>query len=213
MAKQLSSSILNKHTNNVIKASDLKLDFNLFTAGSGGAGSTLLVATFLILAEKLLMIVNNCRTEVDAMKEYSTINFGEIMGDKDVGHLNLLETTSVHDVLVIENVKTLFGTAPGFWNVLLGYIAQLSSSLLSNEVIMERLALFSLLIVIVRVVDYFAGATNAMRVDITCDKDDSIREMALYARENLEPCVGECVVGFCVALFSNSGCRVVDSGV
>ena len=81
-------------------------------------------------------------------------------------------------------------------------MAQLPSSLLANEPIMERLAIFSL--PIVRVVDYFAGATNAMRCDVSCSKDPSIQEMALYAHENLEPCVGECVVAFCVALLSDS---------
>jgi hypothetical protein len=34
------------------------------SAGSGGAGATLLVATFLILAEKALTVVNGRRTEV-----------------------------------------------------------------------------------------------------------------------------------------------------
>jgi len=124
-----------------------------------------------------------------------------------VAHLNLLEAASVHDVLGIGNVKTLFGTAPGFWNTLLGAMAQLPSSLLSNEPIMEKLALFSL--PIVRVVDYFAGATNAMRCDVSCSKDPSVSEMALYAHENLEPCVGECVVGFCAAVLGNC----VDYGI
>lgn len=45
---------------------------------------------------------------------------------------------------------------------------------------MEKLALFSL--PIVRIVDYFAGATNAMRVDVSSDKDPSVQEMALYGK-------------------------------
>jgi hypothetical protein len=57
-------------------------------------------------------------------------------------------------------------------------MAQLPSSFLANEPLMEKLAIFSL--PIVRVVDYFAGATNAMRIDVTCDKDPSVKEMALY---------------------------------
>jgi len=83
-----------------------------------------------------------------------------------------------HDVLGIGNVKTLFGTAPGFWNTLLGAMAQLPSSVLSDEPLMEKLAIFSL--PIVRVVDYFAGATNAMRIDVSSAKDSSVKEMALY---------------------------------
>ncbi len=200
MAKQLTQSVLEKRPN--LKPQDLTVDFNFFTAGSGGAGATLLVATFLILAEQSLMIVNGRRTEVPAMRDYSRINFGDRVGDKDIAHLNLLEAASCHDVLGIGNVKTLFGTAPGFWNTLLGAMAQLPSSLLSNEPLMEKLAIFSL--PIVRVVDYFAGATNGMRIDVSCETDPSVKEMALYAHENLEPCVGECVSAFCAASLSGN---------
>jgi hypothetical protein len=107
-----------------------------------------------------------------------------------------------HDVLGVGNVKALFGTAPGFWNTLLGAMAQLPPSLLANEDIMTKLALFSL--PIVRVVDSFAGATNAMRCDVTSEKNPSLRATAIYAHENLEPCVGECVVAFCSAVLSNN---------
>ena len=99
------------------------------------------------------------------------------------------------------NVKALFGTAPGFWNTLLGVMAQLPPSLLSNEEIMTKLALFSL--PIVRVVDYFAGATNAMRCDVTSAKNPNLQATAIYAHENLEPCVGECVIAFCAAVMSD----------
>lgn len=198
MAKQLVHKAMIQ--NPTIKPKDLTIDFSFFTAGSGGAGATLLVATFLILAEKALTVVGGRRRPVQAMKEYSQVNFGNIVGDKDVAHLNLLETASVHDKLGVGNVKSLFGTAPGFWNTLLGAMAQLPSSLLANEPIMEKLAIFSL--PIVRVVDFFAGATNAMRCDLHCEKDPTLESSALYAHENLEPCVGECVVAFCSAVLS-----------
>jgi len=198
MAKQLTNKALEDHKE--LTPQDLNVDFSFFTAGSGGAGSTLLVATFLILAEKALTVVNGRRREVQAMKQYSTVNFGSIVGDKEVAHLNLLETASVHDVLGIGNTKSLFGTAPGFWNTLLGVMAQLPPSLLANEELMEKLAIFSL--PIVRVVDFFAGATNAMRCDVTSGKASGLNLSALYAHENLEPCVGECVVAFCAAALS-----------
>lgn len=205
MAKQLVQKALARNPS--ITPKDLTIDFSFFTAGSGGAGATLLVATFLILAEKALTVVDGRRKPVQAMREYSVVNFGSIVGDKDVAHLNLLETASVHDKLGVGNVKALFGTAPNFWNTLLGVMAQLPSSLLANEPVMENLAIFSL--PIVRVVDYFAGATNAMRCDLSCAKDTSLHGSALYAHENLEPCVGECVVAFCAAVLS----KRVEAGV
>jgi saccharopine dehydrogenase-like NADP-dependent oxidoreductase len=163
MAKQLIRQTLRAYP--TLKPQDLKVDFSFFTAGSGGAGATLLVATFLILAEKALVVVNGRRREVSAMESYSRINFGPIVGDKDVAHLNLLETASVADALGVGNVQSLFGTAPDFWNALLGLMAKLPPSLLANEDIMRKLSVFSL--PIVRLVDAFAGATNAMRCDVT----------------------------------------------
>lgn len=162
-------------------------------------GVTLLVATFLILAEKALTIVDGRRREVQAMNEYITVNFGPVVGDREVAHLNLLETASIHDVLGIPNITTRFGTAPAFWNTLLGVMAQLPPSILSNEDLMSKLAVFSL--PIVRVVDYFAGATNAMRCDVSATATKT-RATAIYAHENLEICVGECVVPFCGAILA-----------
>lgn len=101
MAKQLSTLILTHHNENTdsdtdnLTPSDLTVNFSFFTAGSGGAGATLLVATFLILAEQALQIINGRRTPTPPMRQYSTVNFGPIVGDKDVAHLNLLETASV----------------------------------------------------------------------------------------------------------------------
>jgi len=100
--------------------------------------------------------------------------------------------------LGVGNVQALFGTAPEFWNRLLGFMAQLPTNLLSNEDLMIKLAVFSL--PIVRIVDYFAGATNAMRCDVYCEGNPGIYATAIYAHENLEPCVGECVVAFCSAI-------------
>ena len=161
-----------------------------------------LVATFLILAEKALTVVNGRRQLVDAMKDYSRINFGPRIGSKEVAHLNLLETASIADNLGIGNVKSLFGTAPGFWNALLGTMAQLPSSLLANESLMRKLSVFSM--PIVRLVDAFAGATNAMRVDVSCAKMPDLRATAIYAHENLEPCVGESVTAFAAAILTTN---------
>lgn len=93
MAKQLVDKAL--ESNESLTAEDITVDFGFFTAGSGGAGSTLLVATFLILAEEALTVVNGRRTPIKAMKDYSTVNFGPVVGDKPIAHLNLLETASV----------------------------------------------------------------------------------------------------------------------
>lgn len=200
MAKQLVAATLKSYPQ--LKPADLKVDFSFFTAGSGGAGVTLLVATFLILAEKALTVVNGRRIPVEAMADYSTVNFGHIIGNRDVAHLNLLETASVHAVLGVGSTTSRFGTAPNFWNYLLGFMAKLPTDVLANEELMRKLSIFS--IPIVRVVDFFAGATNAMRCDVTCAKEPNLRATAIYGHENLEPCVGECVAAFACAVLSGA---------
>lgn len=137
-----------------------------------------------------------------AMKDYSRVNFGPIIGDRDVAPLNLLETASVHDILGVGSTRSFFGTAPDFWNALLGLMAQLPPSILANEDLMRKLSVFSM--PIVRLVDSFAGATNSMRCDVTSDKEPRLRATAIYAHENLEPCVGECVVAFACAVLSGA---------
>lgn len=137
------------------------------------------------------------------MKDYSRVNFGKVIGDRDIAPLNLLETASVHDNLGVGSVQSLFGTAPNFWNALLGMMAQLPPSILANEELMRNLSVFSM--PIVRAVDSFAGATNAMRCDVTCgEKEPSLRATAIYGHENLEPCVGECVVAFACAVLAGA---------
>jgi hypothetical protein len=169
---------------------------------------TLLVATFLILAEKALVVRNGRRRSVDAMRSYSSVNFGPIVGDRDVAPLNLLETASIHDLLGVGSTCSRFGTAPDFWNALLGIMALLPPSVLENEGLMRRLSVFSL--PIVRIVDAFAGATNAMRVDVTATAaaatsgKPKVRATAVYGHENLEPCVGECVAAFACAVLAGA---------
>jgi hypothetical protein len=142
------------------------------------------------------------------MKDYSSANFGPTIGDRQVAPLNLLETASIHDNLGVGSTQSLFGTAPDFWNALLGLMTKLPPSLLANEDLMRKLSIFSM--PIVRLVDSFAGATNAMRCDVTApEKEPSLRATAIYGHENLEPCVGECVVAFVCACLSG----MVPAGV
>ena len=72
---------------------------------------------------------------------------------------------------------------------------------------MRQLSAFSM--PIVRLVDLLAGATNAIRVDLSVDSDVAEKgatcpkATAIYAHENLEPCVGESIVAFAAAILSN----------
>jgi len=62
IAKQIIQKTIQRNPS--LTPQELTVDFSFFTAGSDGAGSTLLVATFLILAEQALTIVNGQRRHV-----------------------------------------------------------------------------------------------------------------------------------------------------
>jgi Saccharopine dehydrogenase NADP binding domain len=188
----------------------LSMEFSFFTAGSGGAGVTLLVATFLILSEQALVVVDGRRQTVPPMVEYRTVDFGRMIGSRQVADLNLLETAAISENLQIPNVRSRFGTAPDFWNELLGAMARwCPPSILANEEWMRRLSVFSM--PIVRLVDRFAGATNAMRCDLVVG-DESVYS-AIYGHDDLQPSVAECVVSFACALLAKTPAFTPEPGI
>ncbi|KAK6141533.1 hypothetical protein DH2020_024725 [Rehmannia glutinosa] len=98
------------------KGEPQRLRFYYYTAGSGGAGPTILSTSFLLLGEE---VVAYSKGEKIKLKPYSgmlNIDFGEGIGKKDVFLLNLPEVRSIHEVLGVPTVSARFGTAPFFWN-------------------------------------------------------------------------------------------------
>ena len=170
-----------------------KIDFEFFTAGSGGAGTTILSATFLILSEQVLAYVNGRPQAYDAASDFRKVDFGEGVGERQVFRMNLLEAFSCHRVLGIPNVATFFGTAPDGWNYLLKGMAMLPKKVLQDRAGMQALAVISE--PVVRLVDKLVGSTNAMLVTGTT-KDGKRTASALYAHEDLETCVGEGIAAF-----------------
>ncbi|PIN12577.1 Saccharopine dehydrogenase (NADP(+), L-glutamate-forming) [Handroanthus impetiginosus] len=98
------------------KGEPQRLRFYYYTAGSGGAGPTILSTSFLLLGEE---VVAYNKGEKIKLKPYSgmlNIDFGQGIGKKDVFLLNLPEVRSIHEVLGVPTVSARFGTAPFFWN-------------------------------------------------------------------------------------------------
>ncbi|TFJ87851.1 hypothetical protein NSK_001198 [Nannochloropsis salina CCMP1776] len=175
-----------------IEATD-KIEFEFFTSGSGGAGTTILSATFLILSEKVLAYVNGRPHYYDAASDFRKADFGKGIGLRQVFRMNLLEAFSCHRVLGVPNVSTFFGTAPNGWNYLLKGMAMLPAKILQDRALMQALAIVSE--PLVRLVDTLVGTANAMRVTAT-SKRGTESATALYAHEDLETCVGEGIAAF-----------------
>ncbi|KAL3828216.1 hypothetical protein ACJIZ3_017018 [Penstemon smallii] len=144
------------------KSDPQRLRFYYYTAGSGGAGPTILSTSFLLLGEE---VVAYNKGEKIKLKPYSgmlQIDFGLGIGKKDVFLLNLPEVRSTHEILGVPSVSARFGTAPFFWNW--GMIAM---SFLPSEFLRDRSKvqqLVQLFDPVVRAVDGIAGEKVSMRV-------------------------------------------------
>jgi len=93
-----------------------RLRFFYYTAGSGGAGPTILTTSFLLLGEDV--IAYNKGKEIK-LKPYSgalNIDFGKGVRKKNVYLLNLPEVRSAFKILGVPTVSARFGTSPFFWN-------------------------------------------------------------------------------------------------
>ena len=138
-----------------------RVTFSFFTAGSGGAGPTILTATFLILGEDVITYANDERVLKKSATDPRTVNFGRGIGNREVVRLSLIECESCH-LSGVQTVETFFGTAPPFWNTLFTVMAQVvPQSWLQNRQLMANFALFSL--PMVRLIDSFVGAANGER--------------------------------------------------
>ena len=102
----------------------------------GGAGPTILTATFLLLGEDVLTYNNGKETYQKSATNCKIRNFGKSIGNREgnfhilslimksknscnaalVVRLNLIEYESCFASSGIKNISTYFGTAPKFWN-------------------------------------------------------------------------------------------------
>jgi saccharopine dehydrogenase-like NADP-dependent oxidoreductase len=172
------------------------LDFSFFTSGSGGAGPTILSATFLILAEAARGYLDGKEIFYPPGSGTEFVDFGEGIGRRRVFRMNFIESVSARETLGIDTIDTRFGTAPDIYNFLLRGVAMLPSWLLSDRDAMQSFALFSE--PVVRLTDLIVGTANAMKV--TAVAKDGLRHAVLtYAHSDLEECVGIATAAFALA--------------
>lgn len=178
-----------------------RLRFYYYTAGSGGAGPTILATSFLLLGEE---VVAYNKGEKIKLKPYSgmvNIDFGKGIGKRDVYLLNLPEVRSAHDVLGIPTVSARFGTAPFFWN----WGMSAMTNLLSPEFLKDRTKvqqLVQLFDPLVRAVDGIAGERVSMRVDLECT--DGRNTLGLFSHRKLSVSVGNATAAFALAVLEGS---------
>ncbi|GFQ02776.1 hypothetical protein PHJA_002421500 [Phtheirospermum japonicum] len=183
------------------KGEPQRLRFYYYTAGSGGAGPTILSTSFLLLGEE---VVAYSKGEKIKLKPYSgmlNVDFGEGIGKKDVFLLNLPEVKSVHEVLEIPTVSARFGTSPFFWNWGMAAMTYLlpAETLRDRSKVQQLVQLFDPL---VRVVDGFSGEKVSMRVDL--DSSDGRSRIGVFSHKKLSVSVGISTAAFALAILEGS---------
>nr|ABA95762.1 saccharopine dehydrogenase family protein, expressed [Oryza sativa Japonica Group] len=178
-----------------------RLRFFYYTAGTGGAGPTILTTSFLLLAEDV--IAYNKGEEIK-LKPYSgalSIDFGKGVRKKDVYLLNLPEVKSAYKVLGVPTVSARFGTAPFFWN----WGMQAFANFLPVEFLRDRnkvLKLVGFVDPFVRAIDGIAGERVSMRVDLDCSNGKNT--IGLFSHRKLSVSVGYATAAFVLAVLEGS---------
>ena len=168
------------------------LEFSFFTSGTGGAGPTIVSATFLLLCTPAAVYADGALVEKEPWTGKRTVDFGPGIGARDVYLLDNPDVPTCAEALGARSASSSFGTAPAFWNDLFGAMKLLPRSLLADRGAMQNLAEFSM--PIIRTVDALVGGVNAMRVDARAA--DGAAVTLRVAHGDLEDCVGQATAAF-----------------
>ncbi|KAF8706500.1 hypothetical protein HU200_030776 [Digitaria exilis] len=178
-----------------------RLRFFYYTAGTGGAGPTILATSFLLLGEDV--IAYNKGEEIK-LKPYSGalgIDFGKGVRKKNVYLLNLPEVKSAFKILGVPTVSARFGTAPFFWN----WGMQAFANFLPAEFLRDRNKVQKLVESVdplVRAIDGIAGERVSMRVDLECSNGRNT--IGLFTHKKLSVSVGFATAAFALAVLEGN---------
>lgn len=178
-----------------------RLRFYYYTAGSGGAGPTILATSFLLLGEEVVAYNKGAKIKLKPYSGMVNINFGNGIGKKDVYLLNLPEVRSTHEILGVPTVSARFGTDPFFWNW--GMLAM--TKLLPTEFLQDRSKveqMVELFDPLVRAVDGIAGERVSMRVDL--ETADGSNRIGIFSHKSLSKSVGIATASFALAILEGS---------
>ncbi|XP_024006164.1 uncharacterized protein LOC18011049 isoform X2 [Eutrema salsugineum] len=178
-----------------------KLRFSYYTAGTGGAGPTILATSFLLLGEEVIAYKQGEKVKLRPYSGMINVDFGKGIRKRDVYLLNLPEVRSTHEVLEVPTVSARFGTAPFFWN----WGMEIMTKVLSPEVLRDRTKvqqMVELFDPVVRAMDGFSGERVSMRVDLECS--DGRSTVGIYSHKKLSVAVGVSTAAFVLAMLEGS---------
>ena len=91
------------------------LEFSFFTSGTGGAGPTIVSATFLLLCTPAAVYADGALVRREPWTEKRTADFGPGVGARDVYLLDNPDVPTCAEALGARSASSSFGTAPAFW--------------------------------------------------------------------------------------------------
>ncbi|KAI3687797.1 hypothetical protein L1987_81500 [Smallanthus sonchifolius] len=196
----VSNAELVRVAKNENKGEPERLRFYYYTAGTGGAGPTILATSFLLLGEEVIAY-NNGYLLLFMLLFYCYAFSMMLTRKKDVHLLNLPEVTSTHEILGVPTVSARFGTAPFFWN----WAMDAMTRFLPSEVLRDRSsvqAMVRLFDPVVRVIDGYAGERVSLRVDLECS--GGRQTIGVFSHKRLSVSVGYSTAAFALAVLEGS---------
>lgn len=167
--------------------------YSYFTAGTGGAGPTIMETTLLLAGEDVVAFKDGQRMVLPAVSNRRSADFGAGVGRRNVYLYNLPEVLSGHQVFGVPSISARFGTSPEPWNWGMVAMARLTpKSLLSDREKTKQLA--RALDPVIRAVDGLVGEQVAMLVEV--EYEDGKIAAGLYVHKFLSTAVGTCIAAF-----------------
>ncbi|KAI4306741.1 hypothetical protein L6164_029994 [Bauhinia variegata] len=178
-----------------------RLRFYYYTAGTGGAGPTILATSFLLLGEEVTAYNQGEKIKLKPYSGMLNIDFGKGIGKRDVYLLNLPEVTTAHEILGVPTVSARFGTAPFFWN----WGMEAMTRLLPAEFLRDRSKVQNMVQLfdpVVRAIDGISGERVSMRIDLDCSGGRNT--CGIFSHKRLSVSVGNATAAFVLAVLEGS---------
>jgi hypothetical protein len=172
--------------------------YSYYTAGTGGAGPTILETTLLLAGEEVVAYKDGKAVTLPPVSNRRTVDFGRAVGKKGVYLYSLPEVASGHEIFGAPNISARFGTDPAPWNWGMVAVSKLvPKSLLRDRGATKRLA--KLLDPLVRAVDGLVGEKVAMLVEVEFGEKVAA---GLFVHEKLSESVGTSTAAFAACMLA-----------
>lgn len=172
--------------------------YSYYTAGTGGAGPTILETTLLLAGEEVVAFKDGKPVKLPSVSNRRSVDFGRGVGKKGVYLYPLPEVASGHEVFGTPNISARFGTDPAPWNWGMVIVSKLvPKSVLRDPKATKSLA--KLLDPLVRAVDGLVGERVAMLVEVEYGEKVAA---GLFVHDKLSESVGTSTAAFATCMLA-----------